>query len=679
MTLLIKTIKYWLLLLTIAGFIPLFFPRCANIVPPTGGPRDTIPPEVIRSTPSNFTTNFTRSGIHIEFDEFIELRNINQQFLMTPPQSQRPEFRARGRDLYIELKDDLIANTTYTLNFGDAIVDLNEGNALSNFEFVFSTGDVIDSLSYSGTVLNAFDNEPVEGAIVMLYNELHDSVPYRQMPLYANRTGKDGRFRLNNLRGDTFLVFVITDVNNNYLYDRPGEELIAFRDDYILPDTIHIHGHPHDHHHDHDHHEHDHHHDHDHHEHDHHHQHNGDHHHDHSSHDHDHGHHHHDHQHIIKVDTLPSHLNNHSHPREPAAETGDTIRPGQYGWHENDSVVLADTIELKPEINFPEGDTLFLFREETGRQFVSRNERNQRGELLFVFNLPLSREWSIEPLNFEPAADWMVEERNSRKDSIRYWITDPVALEIDNMRFLATYWATGPSDSLQKISDTLNMNFATPRTRRAGQSEDAPVALSANFSIRRDGNQELNKDLVITFPEPLSDIDQSKVRLASAQNNETALHNFDLIRDSLKIRNYHLKTAWAPGRNYRLSADPGAFTGIYGHVSDSINFTFTTREEDHYGRILVTVTGVAGPVIIQLLGENKNVLSESHLRDDDEVIFDYLQPQKFFLKAIFDTNDNGKWDTGNYLKGIQPERVMLYREVIATRSNWDIEISWDLR
>jgi hypothetical protein len=91
----------------IAGFIPFLFPRCANIVPPTGGPRDTIPPEIIKSTPVNYSTNFTGSGIHIEFDELIQLRNINQQFIITPPQRQRPDFRVRGRDLFIELKDPI--------------------------------------------------------------------------------------------------------------------------------------------------------------------------------------------------------------------------------------------------------------------------------------------------------------------------------------------------------------------------------------------------------------------------------------------------------------------------------------------------------------------------------------------------------------------------------------------
>jgi hypothetical protein len=394
---LIRTIKYWLLLLIIAGFIPLFFPRCANIVPPTGGPRDTIPPELIRSNPANMTTNFTRSEIHVEFDEFIELRNINQQFIMTPPQRRRPDFRARGRSLFIDLKDELIPNTTYTLNFGNAIVDLNEGNALSNFEFVFSTGDVIDSLSYSGIVLNAFDNQPVEGAIVMLYNDLNDSVPYRQMPLYANRTDKDGRFRLNNLRGDTFRVFVLTDANNNYLYDRPADELIAFRDEFIMPDSTYIQtGHPEgrdDHFHDCD--DHDHHHD--------------DHHHDQEHPVHNPGHDHHPSPGIPQVD-FPAHVHG-----QGLHATNDTIKKLLPLDYEKDSVILADTAEPGYEINFPQGDTLFLFKEETGRQFVKQNERTRRGELLFVFNLPLSGEWSIEPLNFEATGEWALIEKNSGK------------------------------------------------------------------------------------------------------------------------------------------------------------------------------------------------------------------------------------------------------------------------
>ncbi|MFO7924412.1 MAG: Ig-like domain-containing protein [Bacteroidales bacterium] len=643
-----KLNPYLILLLLIAGLGSFLFPRCAKIVPPTGGPRDTIPPEVVRSTPANFSTGFTGSEIYIEFDEFIQLRNINEQFIITPPQKERPEFRARGRNLYIDIKTDPIPNTTYTLNFGEAIVDLNEGNALSNYEFVFSTGDIIDSLSYSGIVLNAADNQPVEGVVVMLYEILQDSVPYRQMPLYANRTGEEGRFQLNNLRADTFKVFALTDINNNYLYDRPGEEKIAFLKDYILPDTL-------------------------------------------------------KYESPLQLPHSPDTLDNLLHegrdnnlpvPADSLAGESDPDRtpPDRRLMEESDTAQfempeLNDTLNIKGDkpseqkfaFGFHSGDTLFLFAEETGRQYISQNERNSRGELLFIFNLPLEKEWSIEPLNFDPPDNWKMVEKNPRNDSVRYWITDNETRNLDNMQFLVSYWATGPSDSLRYINDSLNMNYTPPlRSRRQLTDEDTELPMDITFGIQEEGTLELNKNLILSFPVPLSEINDAKTKLTTGQDNNAIPRNFELIQDSLRIRNYYLTTDLLPGQNYQFTALPGAFTDIYGLESDSIEFTFNTREEDHYSRIILNLTGAKNQIILQLLDEKDAVFREFHIDHDDEVIFDYLQPANYRLKAIFDINNNGKWDTGNYLKGIQPERVMFFREEIATRSNWDIEIEWDL-
>jgi hypothetical protein len=121
-------------------------------------------------------------------------------------------------------------------------------------------------------------------------------------------------------------------------------------------------------------------------------------------------------------------------------------------------------------------DTLYMSKEETGRQYLSRNERNKRGELLFVFNRPLRKEWSIKPVNFEPPEGWKLIEKNPLMDSIRYWITDEETRNIDNMRFLVSYRTTGPFDSLKHVSDSINMNYTPPlRSRRQlAEQEEAP-------------------------------------------------------------------------------------------------------------------------------------------------------------------------------------------------------------
>ncbi len=604
-------IKYFFALFLISGTVSLFFPRCANIVPPTGGPRDTIPPKVIKSDPPNFSTRFTGKNITVEFDELIQLRNIGDQFIITPPQKERPDFRVRGNELTINLKTDLIPNTTYTLNFGNAIADINEGNVLSNYEFVFSTGDIIDSLNYSGIVLDAFTNEPVEGIVVMLYDKLQDSIPFFEIPLYANRTNKDGRFQLNNLRADTFKVFALKDQRNNYLYQSVGEEAIAFLDEYISPDTI--------------------------------------------------------------MQEIPA--NEAFSPDTLNKETAHGEVPDMPEVRDNQ----IEITENKPLINFRSGDTLYLFKEEAGRQYLSRNERPQRGELLFVFARPLNKEWSIDPVNFEPPENWKLVEKNQRMDSIRYWITDQETRNLDNMRFLVSYWATGPSDSLSHIKDTLNMNYTSPaRSRRAAATEEDDPVMDIKFGINAGGNQELHKNLKVSFPAPLEQIDFSEISLATGSDNDFVPRDFELIQDSLRIRDYHLVTDWVPGQDYRFVANPGSFKDIFSLVSDSVDFTFQTREDDHYGRILLNMSGIGNHKIIQLLNKNDLVLREYYIEENGEVIMDFLQPQGYRLKLIFDANNNKKWDTGNYLEGIQPERVMFFHDIITVRSNWDIEVEWDL-
>ncbi len=210
---------------------------CANVVAPTGGPRDEDPPEVIRSVPQNRTTNFNDDQIRIFFNEFVELHNIRQQLLVSPPMEQLPEVRIRGRSIVIEIEEELRDNSTYNFFFGDAIRDITEGNTIPNFQFVLSTGDYVDSLLVSGQVKNAFNLAPEEGVYVMLYSNVYDSVPYLERPVYLAKTDKDGQFTISNMAGGEYLMFALEDLNNNFLYDLPNER-IGFLDSLVRPEYV---------------------------------------------------------------------------------------------------------------------------------------------------------------------------------------------------------------------------------------------------------------------------------------------------------------------------------------------------------------------------------------------------------------------------------------------------------
>jgi uncharacterized protein (DUF2141 family) len=210
---------------------------CANIVPPTGGERDALPPELMRAVPENRSLFFNKRQIRLDFNEYVKLQNpSNIQF--TPALEGKPNFEVRFGTLYIDLgPDSLRANTTYTINFGDALTDLNEGNKLENFRYVFSTGSYLDSLQVSGLVLSAEKREPQEGVLVALYPEDYgDSAIYLKKPFYFTKTNKSGKFSLENLKSGNYFVWVFKDEDNNLKYSKTEEA--AFAEQMLVLDTL---------------------------------------------------------------------------------------------------------------------------------------------------------------------------------------------------------------------------------------------------------------------------------------------------------------------------------------------------------------------------------------------------------------------------------------------------------
>jgi hypothetical protein len=169
----------------------------------------------------------------------VVLDKINEQLLISPTVKEKPGFHLKGKKLIVKFKEKLKPNTTYSVYFGDAIKDLTEGNPLHSFSYIFSTGDHVDSLSLKGKVMNAFDLQPADGVMVMLYRHGNDtisfdSLPLRVPPYYLSKTDKSGNFQFNGLANDDYLVFALNDLNSNYYYDQPSEE-IAFIDSLVHP------------------------------------------------------------------------------------------------------------------------------------------------------------------------------------------------------------------------------------------------------------------------------------------------------------------------------------------------------------------------------------------------------------------------------------------------------------
>ncbi|WP_127137346.1 Ig-like domain-containing protein [Flagellimonas oceanensis] len=230
------------------AFIALALWQCAKRGSPSGGPKDVTPPELLRTEPENYSTNFKAKKIRLYFDELIKLEDVQNQLVVSPPFKYPAEITPMGGpSKYIEvvIKDTLRENTTYTINFGQSIVDNNEGNPNSFLTYVFSTGDYLDSLTLSGAVKDAINRKADEFISVMLYemdSTYTDSTIFKEPPLYITNTGDSlPFFELRNLKGGKYALFALKDVNKNNMFDQ-GQDKIGFIEDTITLPTDSIYG-----------------------------------------------------------------------------------------------------------------------------------------------------------------------------------------------------------------------------------------------------------------------------------------------------------------------------------------------------------------------------------------------------------------------------------------------------
>ena len=215
---------------------------CAAMQKPQGGPRDRTPPRLIKATPENMTRNFRAKQIRLEFDEFFSLKNPFQEISISPAQEKTPTYKANKKTLVIDFKDSLQKNTTYVINFGKAIADVNEGNILDNFTYVFSTGPHIDSLSISGDVKNMLTEEHEKEVTVMLLTPKQDTIWAKKKPTVYATTDTSGNFTLNNLAAGDYLIYALKEASPNKIYDNENE-LVAFKKQtiHLTKDTGNIH------------------------------------------------------------------------------------------------------------------------------------------------------------------------------------------------------------------------------------------------------------------------------------------------------------------------------------------------------------------------------------------------------------------------------------------------------
>jgi hypothetical protein len=608
----LTTVRFRIIIIILAGL--LLGRECAQQGSPSGGPRDEEPPKVMVCEPPNYSTRFEAHRIEITFDEFVVLDNVNQELVVSPPLKEKPDVRLRKKTLIVEFTDTLKEQTTYTFNFGSAIKDLHEGNKLLNYEYAFSTGDVLDSLSVKGTLKFARDlSVPEEPVTVMLYDDLRDSVPLTEIPLYVGRSGEKGAFSVNNLRPDVYKVFALQDGNYNLLYDLPTE-VIGFLDSSLRVNAEFARS-------------------------------------------------------ILEASGI---LDSTGQVTDTLGMKSDREAAG------TDTTSLAvDSLAGQPlDLNSVYID-LVLFTEESRTQYITDYKREDRRKMEVVFALPVTDSFRYRSLQMDVEnTSWLMEHFNADRDTLTLWIRDSADYKKDTLIMEFAYTVLDTANRYVTATDTLRFIYRERKSRQQKAQPVREEGLKLS-TIRNNSELHLNRDVPLVLNVPLTGVEDSLVSLYHIPDSVEVPVPFRVLADTSTLTRAWISADWESAATYRLLILPGAISNLYGLQHDTVDVTFRTRDIEFYGQIMLNMENVKHRVVIQLINRDK-VYRSRVATSDGQVTFSYLVPQEYTIKFIHDLNGNGKWDTGNYLEHLQPEPVEFLDSPINVRSNWDHEVTMQL-
>lgn len=320
-----------------------------------------------------------------------------------------------------------------------------------------------------------------------------------------------------------------------------------------------------------------------------------------------------------------------------------------------------------------------LYQEEQKNQFILSRSRPDSVKIIVAFNRSLFDDnFSIKPLNIKPLDEnWYLKEINTKKDSIILWIIDSLLYSQDTLKCVVSYTVLDSIENFTNKEDTLNfVYFGRKELKNKNIQKQNKIPLSTSLSNRT--IKEINEDLFIISSYPLSFIDKNLVKIE--KYNDTLHKNIlkDLIIDSTNRRKVKILSDFTPGEKYKLVILSGALKTYYNNINDTLNLQFEIRKNDYYGNLTINFDKKYQDIIVQLIDLKNNIVFEKNLNNEDQVIINYLAPGQYRLKAIIDKNKNNKWDTGNFKKKQQPEKVYFYKGNVDIRSNWDITLNWQI-
>ncbi|MEZ4958777.1 MAG: Ig-like domain-containing protein [Saprospiraceae bacterium] len=600
-------------------WLALFF-GCAQIVQPTGGPEDLRPPQLdsLHSTP-NFQTHFKKQDIVLAFDEWVELKDVFTQVVISPPLEFRPAISRKKKTIVLKFdeKEVLRDSATYVINYGEAIRDITKGN-VAPMVFVFSTGSYIDSLSVSGNIVDAYTGKPVENVLFMLYENLADSVVRKDRPFYFAKTDKTGNFKVNNVKSGTFKAFALLDKNLNYRYDGEAEQ-IGFPDSMLVLQTVKTASN------------------------------------------------------AVGPDSLatdstalppqfPDSLlldstNGNPPPQTPGKEVADSLegQPSPPDTLFLDSLKLDTAAKGKTPPAPPIKIRLF---QELKRLYLRDKATGAYGRV----NLGFSREPFDAAVTFDNVGQTVVLEQE--KDSIWVWYQTPTD----------TAW------NIYVKRDTSVDTVLVKSGLRAGFLSSARL-VAAEKAPPKPPVQQPFSPYPIVFSHPLESYNIENIQLL--EDTAKVLVRPTASVDTSLDRRLQVDFAWKQGKPYTLQLLPGSVTDIFGLTNtDTITRSFTVGQEKDFGTLTLKVTGLnaATSYIIRILNKSEALYQQYRVDGvaDFQETIPYMRPDTYSVELIEDLDSNGRWTTGNYDLRRQPERIQR-KELEELRANWEVEATVEAR
>ena len=585
---------------------------CANRgTGPQGGPRDTIPPMVVKESPMNGSLNFDAKRIEIHFDEYIQLDNVQKNVLISPPQQTPPEVKAIGKNVSVVFNEPLQDSTTYTIGFGAAICDYNEKTPLHDYVYSFSTGDVIDSLSVSGRVYDAANLDPISDVLVGIHSNHADSalgtIPFARIA----RANEEGYFTIHNMRSGIYRLYALNDISRDYLY-QPGEAL-AFADSLVRPYTE-----------------------------------------------------------LREVsdtiwrDTLGI---------DPATKDTlftrqiDSVVIAEHIFYLPDTLVLWYFTENKQRHYFKG-----VYREEQ-HAFTLIFSAPQDSLPTIRALRPSEVDSLANDSSWVDWMDYALLQSNATYDTMTYWLTDSLAIKQDSIYMEMRYMISDSVYNLIPQTDTVLAVYRRPRMSEKAwanvqrQKRERKLEMKSNASSKF----EIYDTLHIQSSFPLDSLKTELLHLVHVEEDTIVTPIPFVIHacDSLKQR-IQLVANLEPAESYMLTIDSAALYDIYGKCNDSTSYKLKLKSLDEYSSLRVKMTHFDARARMQLLNDKDQVLRELPAVEEG-AHFDYLTPTTYYLRLYIDWNNDGEWTTGDWLQKRQPEPIYYFPSRLKLRANWDFE------